>query len=71
VQAVSVLRLAVAGDEGSIRLSVEEGDCELDVLPLWFSLFGDSFVFLDMGPSILFFVSFFLVWVLWFIGLAY
>jgi len=26
------------------------------MFPLWFALIGDSFVFLDMGPSILFLV---------------
>jgi hypothetical protein len=33
---------------------------------LWFTLLGDSFVFLDVGPSISFLV-FPLFWVLWFI----
>ncbi len=27
------------------------------IFPLWFALLGGSFVFLDMGPSILFLVS--------------
>jgi len=36
------------------------------MFPLWFTLLGGSFVFLDMGPSILFLV-FPLLWVLWFI----
>jgi hypothetical protein len=29
------------------------------MFPLWFTLFGDSFVFLDVGPSILFLVFLF------------
>ncbi len=33
---------------------------------LWFALLGGSFIFLDMSPSILFFVFPFF-WVLWFI----
>jgi hypothetical protein len=36
------------------------------MLPLWFAFLGGSFVFLDVGPMILFFV-FPLFWVLWFI----
>jgi hypothetical protein len=36
------------------------------MLPLWFALLGGSFVFLNVGPMILFFV-FALFWVLWFI----
>jgi hypothetical protein len=36
------------------------------MFPLWFALLGGSFVFLDVGPSILFLV-FPLFWVLWFI----
>jgi hypothetical protein len=36
------------------------------MFPLWFTLLGGSFVFLDVGLSILFLV-FSLFWVLWFI----
>jgi hypothetical protein len=36
------------------------------MFPLWFTFLGGSFVFLHMGPSILFLV-FPLFWVLWFI----
>jgi hypothetical protein len=36
------------------------------MFPLWLALLGGSFVFLDMGPSILFLV-FRLLWVLWFL----
>jgi hypothetical protein len=36
------------------------------MFPLQFTLLGGSFVFLDVGPSILFFVfPFYLFWVLW------
>jgi hypothetical protein len=38
------------------------------MLPLLFALLGDSFVLLDVDPSILFLAfSLFLFWVLWFI----
>jgi hypothetical protein len=37
------------------------------MFPLWFALLGGSFVFLDMGPSILFLVFPLLFWVLGFI----
>jgi hypothetical protein len=36
------------------------------IFPLWWALLGGSFVFLDVGPSILFLV-FPLFWVLWFL----
>jgi hypothetical protein len=36
------------------------------MFPLWFGLLGGSFVFLHVGPSILFLV-FPLIWVLWFL----
>jgi hypothetical protein len=36
------------------------------MFPLWLALLSGSFVFLDMGPSILFLV-FRLLWVLWFL----
>jgi len=36
------------------------------MFPLWFALLGGSFVFLDVGPSILFLVPP-LSWVLWLI----
>jgi hypothetical protein len=36
------------------------------MFPLWLALLGGSFVFLDMGPSVLFFV-FPYFWVLWLI----
>jgi hypothetical protein len=36
------------------------------MLPLLFALLGDSFVLLDVDPSILF-LAFSLFWVLWFI----
>ncbi len=42
-------------------LATGGGVRELDV-PLWFALLGGSFVFLDMGPSILFLVFPFFGW---------
>jgi hypothetical protein len=36
------------------------------MFPLWFTLLAGSFVFLDMGPSILFLVFPFFFGVLWF-----
>jgi hypothetical protein len=36
------------------------------MFPWWFAFFGGYFVFLDVGPSILFLV-FPLFWVIWFI----
>jgi hypothetical protein len=75
--AVSILRHAVVISEGSSKLDVlskvlpfhylicfSQHVWELDVA-LWLALFGGSFVFLDVGPSILFLV-FPLFWVLWF-----
>jgi hypothetical protein len=40
------------------------------MVPLWFALLGGSFVFLDMGPSILFLV-FLPFWVLWISSLTF
>jgi hypothetical protein len=38
------------------------------LFPLWFAFLGGSFLFLDVGPSILFLVfPLFLFWVLWLI----
>jgi hypothetical protein len=37
------------------------------MFPLWFALLGGSFVFFEVGPSILFLVFFPLFWVLWLI----
>jgi len=37
------------------------------IFPLRFALIGGSFVFLNVGPSILFLVFPFFIWMLWFI----
>ncbi len=37
------------------------------MFPFWLGLLGGSFVFLDVGPSILFLIFSLFYWVLWFI----
>ncbi len=81
VQAVLILWHAIVVGEGSSRLGILPGgpspfiiwyaSCNMRkfrnvMFPLWFGLLGGSFVFLDVGPSILFLV-FPLTWVLWFL----
>ncbi len=68
---ISILKCVVAIGEGSSRLGILSGDPPLSLFgnlmfPLWFSFLGGYFVFLDVGPSILFLV-FPLIRVLWFI----
>jgi hypothetical protein len=84
VHAISILRWVVVVDEGFFRLGIlsdsppfpylicfswQEGVWELDI-PLWFALIGGSFVFLDVGPPILFLVFPLFLGALVFISLA-
>ncbi len=82
VQVVSILSRALVIGESSFRLGILLAGPQLSFLyascywrafgneTLWFALLVGSFIFLDVGPFILFLV-FPLFWVFWFIGLAY